>query len=146
MLSAFIEASGVLPVQSGGVKFSRVQPSLAEGAGNVPYSRTEHTAERITAYFNMDLAGVRGFGLGEEVEGFLILLSLYKIRRFLREGLRLRTACDLETVGDLKVTNVEGLEVPEIEELEKHLAAAIGSLSSKGYFSDPPITTIEYKE
>ena len=146
MISAFIEASGVLPVQSGGVKFSRVQPSLAEGAGNVPYSRTEYTAERITAYFNIDLAGVRGFGLGEEVEGFLILLSLYKISRFLREGLRLRTACDLETVGDLKVTNVEGLEVPEVEELEKHLAAAIGSLASKGYFVDPPVTMIEYKE
>jgi CRISPR-associated protein Csb1 len=146
MISAFIEASGVLPIQSGGVKFSRVQPSLAEGAGNVPYSRTEYAAERITAYFNIDLAGVRGFGLGEEAEGFLILLSLYKIRRFLREGLRLRTACDLETVGDLKVTNVEGLEVPEVEELEKHLAAAIGSLASKGYFADPPVTMIEYKE
>jgi CRISPR-associated protein Csb1 len=146
MISAFIEASGVLPVQSGGVKFSRVQPSLAEGAGNVPYSRTEYTAERIAAYFNIDLAGVRGFGLGEEVEGFLILLSLYKISRFLHEGLRLRTACDLVTVGDLKVTNVEGLEVPEVKKLEKHLAAAIGSLASKGYFADPPVTMIEYKE
>jgi len=146
MLSAFIEASEVLPAQSGGVKFSRVQPSLKEGEGNVPYSRTEYTAEKITAFFNIDLAGVRGFGLGEEVEDFLILLSLYKIRKFLHEGLRLRTACDLDPVGDLKVTNIENLEIPPIEELEKNVTTAIETMKAKGYFSDPPVTSIEYKE
>lgn len=146
MLSAFIEASEVLPVQSGGVKFSRVQPSLKEGAGNVPYSRTEYTAGSITAFFNIDLAGIRGFGLGEEAEAFLVLLSLYKIRRFLREGLRLRTACDLEAVGDLNVTNIVDLIVPPLEELEKHLAVALEAVKSKGYFADPPVTIISYKD
>ena len=146
MLSAFIEASGVLPAQSGGVKFSRVQPSLKAGEGNVPYSRTEYTAENITAFFNLDLAGIRGFGLGEEVEAFLMLLSLYKIRRFLREGLRLRTACDLRAVTGLEVTNIEGLKVPPIEELEKHLVKTIEALIAKGCFSDPPVTSIAYKE
>ena len=146
MLSAFIEASEVLPAQSGGVKFSRVQPSLKEGEGNVPYSRTEYTAEKITAFFNIDVAGVRGFGLGEEVEAFLILLSLYKIRKFLHEGLRLRTACDLESVSDLKVTNIVGLEIPPIEELEKNVVTAIETMKAKGYFSDPPVTRIDYKE
>jgi len=146
MLSAFIEASGVLPAQSGGVKFSRVQPSLKEGEGNVPYSRTEYTAENITAFFNLDLAGIRGFGLGEEVEALLIILSLYKIRRFLSEGLRLRTACDLEAVSELKVTNIEEFEVPELAELEKQLVASIDIMRSKGYFADPPVTVIEYKE
>jgi len=146
MLSAFIEASGVLPVQSGGVKFSRVQPSLKEGLGNVPYARREYTAEKITAYFNLDLAGVRGFGLGTDVEVFLVPLSLYKIRRFLREGLRLRTACDLQLVSDLKVTNIESVEIPELEELETSLVESIVGLGSKGYFADPPVTVIEYKE
>jgi len=146
MLSAFIEAEGMLPAQSGGVKFSRVQPSLKEGLGNVPYSRTEYTAEKITTYFNLDLAGVRGFGLGDDVEEFLIIFSLYKIRRFLREGLRLRTACDLKTVSELKVTNIEGVEIPELAELEKQLVASIETLRSKGYFADPPVTVIEYKE
>jgi len=146
MLSAFIEASGVLPVQSGGVKFSRVQPSLKEGLGNVPYARREYTADEITAYFNLDLAGVRGFGLGTEVEVFLVLLSLYKIRRFLREGLRLRTACDLQVVSDLKVTNIESVEIPKLEALETSLVESIEDLGSNGYFADPPVTVIEYKE
>lgn len=146
MLSAFIEASEVLPAQSGGVKFSRVQPSMKEGEGNVPYSRTEYTAEKITAFFNIDLAGIRGLGLGEKVEAFLILLSLYKIRKFLHEGLRLRTACDLEPIGDLKVTNIENLEIPPIEELEKNVTTAIETMKTKGYFSNPPVTRIDYKE
>lgn len=146
MLSAFIEASDVLPVQSGGVKFSRVQPTLKEGAGNVPYARTEYTAKNIKAFFNIDLAGIRGFGLGDEVEAYLILLSLYKIRRFLREGLRLRTACDLEIMGDIKVTNVLNLEVPSIEDMEKHLVAAINTFKSKKLFAEPPVTVMKYKE
>ena len=146
MLSAFIEASEVLPAQSGGVKFSRVQPSLKEGEGNVPYSRTEYTAEKITAFFNIDLAGIRGFGLGEEAEAFLILLALYKIRKFLHEGLRLRTACDLEPVSDLKVTNIDGIAIPPIEDLEKNVVTAIDNMKAKGCFSDPPVTRINYKE
>jgi CRISPR-associated protein Csb1 len=146
MLSAFIEASEVLPVQSGGVKFSRVQPTLKEGEGNVPYARTEYTAKKITAFFNLDLAGIRGFGLGEEVERFIMLLSLYKIRRFLAEGLRLRTACDLQTIGDLIVTNIEDYKIPDIGTLEKDLVTSIDDIKDKGLFADPPVTTIQYKE
>lgn len=146
MLSAFIEASEVLPVQSGGVKFSRVQPTLKEGEGNVPYARTEYTAKKITAFFNIDLAGIRGFGLGVEVERFLILLSLYKIRRFLAEGLRLRTACDLQAVEDILVTNIEDYEIPDLDTLEKQLVTAIDAIKSQDLFADPPVTKIQYKE
>ncbi len=146
MLSAFIEASDVRPVQSGGVKFSRVEPTLKEGEGNVPYPRTEYTAEKITAYFNIDLAGIRGFGLDPEADKLLLALSLYKIRRFLREGLRLRTACDLRLVDNVKVTNIEGLEVPSVETLEEELPALIQECSSKGLFADPPVTKTKYKE
>jgi len=146
MLSAFIEAEGVQPAQSGGVKFSRVQPTLKEGSGNVPYSRTEYTAEKITAYFNLDIAGIKGLGLGEEVERFLVLLALFKIRKFLKEGLRLRTACDLTPIGDLHVTNIDDLEIPELEELGEQLSETISELKSMGVFADPPVTKIEYKE
>jgi len=145
-LSAFIEASGVRPVQSGGVKFSHVAPAVKGGEGNVPYSRTEFIASSITAYFNLDLASIRGFGLGEEAEKYLVALSLYKIRRFLREGLRLRTACDLELIDDIKVTNVEGLEVPPVDEFEAALPDLIQECKAKGHFVDPPVTRLTYRE
>ena len=142
-LSAFIEASGVRPVQSGGVKFSHVAPAVKGGEGNVPYSRTEFTAESITAYFNLDLASIRGYGLGAEAERYLFAMSLYKIRRFLREGLRLRTACDLRLLDGLKVTNVKDLEVPSVAELETALPDLIQECNAKGYFADPPITQLK---
>jgi len=148
MLSSFIEAYDVNPVMSGGVKFSRVSPQKKEGVGHVPYSRMEYTAKTIKAFFNIDLAGIRGFGLGEDVERLLVLLSLYKIRKFLREGLRLRTACDLKVVGDLRITcpQKEGLEVPDLKTLEKALPEIIKECSKKGYFADPPVTKIKYKD
>ena len=142
-LSAFIEASGVRPVQSGGVKFSHVAPAVKGGEGNVPYSRTEFTAESITAYFNLDLASIRGYGLGAEAERYLVAMSLYKVRRFLREGLRLRTACDLRLLDVLRVTNVEDLEVPSVAELETALPDLIQECNAKGYFADPPITQLK---
>ena len=58
-------------------------------SANVPFARTEFTAEKITAYFNIDLAQLRGYGLPPEAERLLTALSMYKIRRFLTEGLRL---------------------------------------------------------
>lgn len=148
MLSSFIEAYDVNPVMSGGVKFSRVSPKEERGVGHVPYSRTEYTAKTIKAFFNIDLAGIRGFGLGEDVEKLLVLLSLYKIRKFLREGLRLRTACDLKTVGDLKLTypQKDGLEIPALETLEKVIPDFIKKCREKGYFAEPPITKIRFKD
>ncbi len=100
LLSSFIEAEGIEIVASGGVKLDRVNPSVEggakEGFGNVPYARTEFAAKRIVAYFNLDLATMRGYGLGENAERLLVALALYKMLRFLSEGTRLRTACDLE--------------------------------------------------
>jgi CRISPR-associated protein Csb1 len=112
VLSAFIEAEGVNVAASGGVKNDVVNPSgdTAKGFGNVPFARDEYVANRIVAYFNLDLAQIRGFGLAGKVERLLIALALFKIRRFLEVGLRLRTACDLEPKG-LRVTRPEGFEV-----------------------------------
>ena len=110
-LSAFIEASDANVAASGGVKFNRVDPSLKEGEGNVPYARDEWVAARITAYFNLDIRQIRAFGLGVEVERLLIALALFKIRKFLAVGLRLRTACDLDLDG-IMVTRPEGFGTP----------------------------------
>ncbi len=102
-LTAFIEAEGVTVAASGGVKNDAVNPSgdTAKGFGNVPFHRDEYSGS-ITAFFNLDLALIRGFGLGADVETMLIAIALFKIQRFLRDGLRLRTACDLEIVGELR--------------------------------------------
>jgi len=118
-LSAFIEADDVREAQSGGVKNDHVRPGKGdegqtskEGFGNVPFARSEFTSPKITAYFNLDLAQIRGYGLGEHVDALLIALALFKIRAFLDEGLRLRTACDLDCKS-LTVTRPNGFVVPE---------------------------------
>lgn len=61
-LSGFIEARKVRVAESGGVKNDRVDPSGDSGQGfaNVPFHRTEFVADSITAYFNLDLALLRG--------------------------------------------------------------------------------------
>ena len=63
-------------------------------------STAKNSPGSITAFFNLDLALIRGFGLSADVEILLIAISLFKIQRFLRDGLRLRTACDLDLDGD----------------------------------------------
>lgn len=115
LLSSFIEAEGVAAVTSGGVKLDRVDPTgnAAEGYGNVPFSRTEFTAHRIVAYFNLDLATMRGYGLGEDANRLLIALALYKLFRVLEGGLRLRTACDLD-VKAMNVTRPAGLALDDL--------------------------------
>ena len=156
-LSAFIEARDVKVADSGGVKNDRVAPSpsalreiglsvgAAEGFGNVPFHRTEYTAKSITAYFNLDLAQIRAYGLGENAERFLITLALWKIRKFLDTGMRLRTACDLDVDGDLKVTKPkESFAIPTATELEADLPALIKACASDGLFADPPVTRLTF--
>ncbi len=142
-LSAFIEAENVKPAPSGGVKFDRVDPSgdTKKGFGNVPFHRTEYTGE-ITAYFNLDLAQLRGYGLGKPVEQMLIGLSLYKIRRFLHEGLRLRTACDFDLAGELEVQRPSGYEVPALETLTDAMPGLI--VEASGSFADPAVTQVAF--
>lgn len=133
-LSAFIEASGVKVAASGGVKINRVEPTLKEGEGNVPYPRDEYTG-RVVAYFNVDLRQIRSFGLGFDVENLLIALSLFKIQRFLQEGLRLRTACDLDLV-ETRVTRPESFTIPTSASLEKELPRLIDRVAKQGRFNE----------
>lgn len=145
LLSGFIEASDVRPAESGGVKNDRVDPSgdTKQGFGNVPFHRTEFVAREIKAYFNLDLALLRGYGLSEEATKLLIALSLFKIRRFLSTGLRLRTACDLELEGDLVVTRPKGWALPPEDALLDECKRLIGEC--KSHFADPAITEVEWK-
>jgi CRISPR-associated protein Csb1 len=147
-LSAFIEAEDVREAQSGGVKNDHVNPSgdTARGFGNVPFARSEFTAPRIIAYFNLDLAQIRGYGLGDTVTRLLIALALFKIRAFLDEGLRLRTACDLECEG-LTVTRPVGFAVPERAVLEATLPELIKTVAKEKDWPEPGkrITTVRWE-
>jgi CRISPR-associated protein Csb1 len=145
-LSSFIEAEDIGVVASGGVKNDRVNPrgETSRGFGNVPFGRDEYVSSKITAYFNLDLAQIRGFGLPESAESLLVALALFKIRRFLRTGLRLRTACDLEAV-DVKVTRPGSFELPSEEELAAELPGLIARVAAEGgLFNDPPVTEVNY--
>lgn len=146
-LSAFVEAEGVRPAVSGGVKNDSVNPrgDAAKGFGNVPFSRDEYTAERIRAYFNLDLAQIRAFGLGPTVETLLVALALFKIRRLLESGLRFRTACDL-TVESVGVTRPEGSALPALGDVEDALPELIAAVRAEGLFADPPVTTVVYEK
>lgn len=133
-LSAFIEADGVRVAASGGVKNDHVNPSgeTKNGFGNVPFARDEFTADKITLYVNLDLAQIRGYGLGEAVERLLILLALYKLRALLTGGMRLRTFCDLKvSESDFQATQPAGFVLPSIDDLTTDLKAAIATCKDK---------------
>lgn len=152
VLSAFIEAVDVVVAQSGGVKNDHVQPgkggegrTAKEGFGNVPFSRDEYTSSKITAYFNIDLSQLRGFGLGEQVEQMLLAIMLFKIRLFLSEGMRLRTACDFD-VTDLRVTRPQKYAMPELTELEAALPMLIKAVGDSKLFAEPRVTTVTWRK
>ncbi|MCL6445153.1 MAG: type I-U CRISPR-associated protein Cas7, partial [Alicyclobacillus sp.] len=141
VLSAFIEAEDARVAQSGGVKIDRVNPSgsASEGFGHVPFHREEYVARKITAYFNLDLAQIRAFGLGPLAEDFLISFALFKIRRFLESGLRLRTACDLQC-NSLTATQPKDWQIPSSQELSARLPDLIQKLRAERLFHHEPLT------
>jgi CRISPR-associated protein Csb1 len=124
------------------LKTDRVDPTgdPKPDFGMVPFHRTEFVAEAITAYFNLDLALLRGYGLPDEAIDLLIALALFKVRRFLAHGLRLRTACDLEVICDIHVTRPAEFRVPDIEALSKAMPHYIATC--KKWFADPPVTNV----
>lgn len=147
-LSAFVEADGARRAVSGGVKNDSVDPKgdTAKGFGNVPFARDEWTAERITAFFNVDLRQIRAYGLGDDVERLLILLALFKIQTFLAEGLRFRTACDLDLVDGVHVTRPSGFQLPGLAAIEARIPALIDAVGAKGLFGDTRVLTVTYEK
>ncbi|MDA8064345.1 MAG: type I-U CRISPR-associated RAMP protein Csb1/Cas7u [Thermaerobacter sp.] len=146
VLSAFIEARNVQVAPSGGVKNDRVSPSGDTGAGygNVPFSRDEYAAKPILAYFSLDQGLLHSYGLGQVAEEMLTALAFFKILRFLRHGLRLRTACDLEVRGELRIKRPEGAELPELEDLSRALPIMIREVAAAGSFATPVVTDVVY--
>jgi len=159
-LSSFIEASGVRVATSGGVKKDHIDATggresreaegrargSKEGFGHVPYSREEYTADEITAYFNLDLSQIRAFGPADCAQQLLTTMALYKIQRFLREGLRLRTACDLEAAGTVVVRRPDGWELPDLDTLAGKLPDLIKAVGDEGLFADPAVTTVTFND
>jgi len=157
-LTGFIEAEGVREAASGGVKNNPLDPTgtirvvdYDENVygknvyGNVPYHRMEYTADRIVAFFNFDLALLDGYSLEPEAKELLIAFGLYKVRRFLGSGLRLRTACDLEVKGDIRVAAPRGFTIPDERILLETVKKSIRACAEKGLFADPPVTVLERK-
>jgi CRISPR-associated protein Csb1 len=108
---------------------------------NVPYSKIEFTAKTIKAYFNIDLALMRGYGLPPNAFQLLTNLALLKVRRFLTAHLRLRTACDFQMKGDAVATAPADFRIPDEESL---LASVlIGIKDCKSLFADPAVTELD---
>lgn len=143
-LSAFIEAQGVRQAISGGVKNDHVNPSgsTKEGFGNVPFTREEFTADKINLFVNLDLAQIRGYGLGADVEKLLILLALFKLRVLLDGDLRLRTACNLEVKdASIVATKPQGFALPSAADLAEGLAVVIEKVKAQ-----MSITTVTFND
>lgn len=146
-LSSFIEAEEIKEAQSGGVKNDHVNPSgdTAKGFGNVPFARSEFTSARIVAYFNLDLAQIRAFGLGQAVADLLIALALFKIQALLASGLRLRTACDLEVKeSGIIIKRPTGFVLPTLAELESVLPSLIEAVATEQKWPADRVTRVTW--
>jgi CRISPR-associated protein Csb1 len=139
-ITGFIEAIDVRRADSGGVKRDLVRHRMgedggsSEGYGTIPHHRTEWTANRIVASFNVDLDQVRSYGLGDAATELLVTIARWEIRKLLDRGLRLRTACDLAPVGDT-VTDRDGWELPPADVLAdriRSLVSECGALLGTG--------------
>lgn len=158
-LSAFVEADNARTAVYGGVKRDHVTTSTSNkkdssaktndksdagnnedevevkdassGHGSIPFHRVEYTAEKITAFFNLDLEQLQSYELEENEKDLLETLALWKIRRFLDAPFRPRTACDLVMVGDYTVTGPENFDLPSISELDKTMKDLIAKCKDK---------------
>jgi CRISPR-associated protein Csb1 len=156
-MTAFIEAEGVRVAASGGVKNDHVKPgtekkgddqvgqkkTASEGYGNVPFHRDEFTARSIMLFANIDLAQLRGYGLGDEPTNMLTLLALFKLRAVLDGKLRLRTACDFKvTTATVQATNAS-FALPAREALLEDLKVSIQTCAPH-FAKDQGVTTVTY--
>lgn len=150
-ITGFIEARNVRRVVSGGVKNSPVDPTgKTQVAGekaseqgvysNVPYARVEYVAESVTAYFNLDLALIRGYRLPEDATELLVALALLKVRRFLDTSLRLRTACEFAVKG-IRATAPADFALPAENELLPAVQSGIRACGT--LFANPAVTRLK---
>lgn len=123
-VTSFIEAYDVEAAVSGGVKKDSVNSEGGHtdtGYGMVPHQRTEYTARSIVAFWAVDHAQLRSYGLGEAGEALLEAIIGYETARLFAGGLRLRTACDLE------ISDVDGPELPTVDGARDRLRSAVAA-------------------
>ncbi len=150
ILSSFIEAQDVKEVSTGGVKINPIDPTgnlrteqiKGNVYGNVPYHRTEYTAKRIAAYFNIDTSLLKSYELKDEENEFILGLCIYKIRKFLNSSLRLRTACDFKVVGEVSCLNENGdtFTLPDEQSILVSIRNSI--IQCKDSFNPDPVTEV----
>jgi CRISPR-associated protein Csb1 len=77
----------------------------------------------------------------------LIALALYKVRRFLEHGLRLRTACDLviRQGHELKATAPAGFAIPTTKELADLLPRLIDEAHREKDLLAPDVLRLKTK-
>lgn len=139
-LAAVIEAHDVTPAISGGLKRDDVSfrqgaegqgRGAEEGYGFVPYGRTDYTAREIVLTASIDLAQIRGYGLGEPISRLLTLIAMWEVTRLLEQPLRLRTACDLEVVS-VTARRPDGFSLPSAADLAGQIQATDVSFDEPG--------------
>src|SRR5690606_29161809 len=84
--------------------------------------------------------------LGNTVTQLLIALALFKIRAFLEEGLRLRTACDLEC-SKLTVTRPQELVLPDRVWLQAEVRRLIEAVAEEEQWPslEQRVTTVRWE-
>ena len=140
-VTSFIEASGVRPAVSGGVKkdvvINEAEPgATAKGYGTVPHHRVEYTAEKITAYFTVDHAQFQSYGLSAPATALLEAVADFEIAALLDRGLRLRTRCDLEVKAIVRGERPDAGEAAQ--RIAKFAADCAGELG--------PVTKVVWSE
>ena len=147
ILSAFIDATGTNPAESGIAKKDSMDSTgkankkggSEKGYGNIINSRREYTARTIMLYFSIDLSLMRSYRLGDAAEELLLALAVWKIRKLTGDEIRFRTACDLRAAGGLVVTSPEGYELPSLEEAEADLKKCIERCRAESLFADKDV-------
>lgn len=76
------------------------------------------------------------------VQNLLVGLALYKIQAFFHHGLRLRTACDLEVEGEVRVTRPVEYSLPDLGVLEGLLPTLIAE--AKPALAQPSTTEVAF--
>ena len=129
-ITAIVEATDVQAVNSGGVKRDVVLHSAGEttgaegGYGSIPFHRQEFTARSIDLHVSIDLLQLRSYGLGDQAADLLEAIALWEVRSLLDQGLRLRTACDLDPID-------EPQDLPAVEELAERIRSGTAKCSDQ---------------
>jgi len=129
-ITALVEATDVQAVNSGGVKRDVVLHSTGEGTraetgyGSIPFHRQEFTARSIRLHVSIDRLQLRSYGLGDKAAGLLEAVALWELRSILDQGLRLRTACDLDPTE-------MPLDLPETSELADRIRTGVGECAEQ---------------